>query len=129
MAVYFEGRLTSFDSFAYKLMKRVTGARGLSGRPHSFTLLDMALRPNAYRGTDSVYVRKKLLRQSLARALATRADFPEERLAEFLDSGFISREVILSDPNVRELLERLSSNTRQHRQARGPARDRARSSP
>ena len=111
IAVHFEGRLTSFDSFAYKLMKRVTGARGLPDRSHTFSLLDMSLRPAAYSGTSSVYVRKKLLRQSIARALTGRADFPDERLSVFLDTGFIPRDVILTDPNVRNLLECLSANT------------------
>jgi len=110
-AVHFEGRLTSFDSFAYKLMKRVTGAAGLRDREHSFTLLDMALRPSAYAETDSVFVRKKLLRQSIARALSARPDYTEERLETFLDTGLIARRVILTDPNVGELLARLSADT------------------
>jgi len=48
-AVHHEGRLTSFDSFAYKVMKRVTGSRGIEGRTHAFTLLDMPCAPRPTR--------------------------------------------------------------------------------
>lgn len=111
VAVHHEGRLTSFDSFAYKVMKRVTGAGGYDDRPHTFTLLDKAFRPEAYAGSDSVFVRKKLIRAAIGRALSGRADFGEPRLEAFMDSGLIARELLMSDPGVVELMTRLKADT------------------
>jgi len=110
-AVHHEGRLTSFDSFAYKVMKRVTGSRGIGGRPHAFTLLDMALRPEAYEGTDSVFVRKKVLRRPIARAIADRQGVTEERIDRFMETGLLSRELLLGDRDVIELMSRLKADT------------------
>lgn len=110
VAVHFEGRVTSFDSFAYKIMKRTTGVRGIAGRTPTFTLLDMILRPQAYEHASSIYVRKKLLRQSIARALTGRDVLTQAQIAEFMENGLISRDILLGDGPVREVLQRLKSD-------------------
>jgi len=110
IAVHYEGRLTSFDSFAYKVMKRVTGAGGYLDRPHAFTLLDKTLRPEAYEGTDSVFVRKKLLRERIASTLLGRPDVSEERVERFVETGLISRELLSGDAEVVLLISRLKAD-------------------
>ncbi len=117
VAVHYEGRLTSFDSFAYKIMKRVTGAGGYLDRPHTFTLLDKMIRPEAYEGADSVFVRKKLLRKRIAQALMDRPDLAQERLDRFMDSGLIARELLTRDADVVALISTLKADnirTAQH---------------
>jgi cytochrome c-type biogenesis protein CcsB len=110
VAVLHEGRLKSFDSFARTLMNAVTGPRSYKGQSPSFTLLDLAIRPDAYAEADVIYVKNKPMRAQIVRALAGThaAEHPgwQARMDAFLEQGLIS-EALLQENAVFALLETL----------------------
>src|SRR4051812_10416165 len=59
LAVYTEGRVKSFDSFARGSMQFVTGAQRVNGQSASFTYLDLMLRPKLYADADVIYIKNK----------------------------------------------------------------------
>lgn len=131
VAVFDRGRVVSFDSFTSSMMRFVSGPKYIDGNPPAFTYLDMALRPERYVDKPIVYVKKKLVRAEIARAveIAGREQIdrlraqpgtqltPEMerqfnddmayRLSRFMEKGVISP-VLLRDPAVDDLLERMS---------------------
>lgn len=108
VAVHYQGRLKSFESFAFSVMKQVTGPRGHEGRPHGFTYLDMLLAPERYANTEIVWVKSKLIRATMAGALEGRHDWPRERLNSLLRTGNVAPPTILEDQAVRERLGRIA---------------------
>ncbi len=119
VAVYEEGRLKSFESFAASMMHFVSGPNHINGQPAGFTYLDMMFRPEAYDRTAAIYVRNKPmrgriveeLRRSFDEALsaqphelaAVREEF-DRNVDRFLRTGMIG-EPMLTDPRVQALLE------------------------
>jgi cytochrome c-type biogenesis protein CcsB len=108
VAVLHEGRLKSFDSFARTLMDAVSGPRLYEGQSPTFTLLDLAFRPDAYEGADILYVKNKPMRAQIARALEGSHHAEHEgfaaRMERFMERGLVSEE-LLRDPDVLALLE------------------------
>lgn len=119
VAVYEEGRLKSFDSFASSMMNFVSGPHQINGNPDGFSYLDLMLRPEAYRDKDVLYVKSKPLRRDIIEALRRSLDevladqahagrelqsMFDERFEGFRDTGLISEEMLL-EPRVQELLE------------------------
>ncbi|MHC4208843.1 MAG: cytochrome c biogenesis protein CcsA [Planctomycetota bacterium] len=103
VAVYEQGRLKSFDSFASASMQYVSGPHRINGNPAGFSYLDLMLRPDVYAHVAVVYVKNKPLRREIAGALGE--SMTGEQFTTFTKSGMISAELLL-DPRVGELLDR-----------------------
>ncbi len=134
VAVYEDGRLKSFDSFASSMMQFVSGAHPVAGNTSAFAYLDLMLRPEAYADADVIYVKNKPLRGEIAKALRQSLDetlpgqlasLPgagsligspaaareaevrqafEERMGRFFRSGMISQQMLL-DNRVQQMLD------------------------
>jgi cytochrome c-type biogenesis protein CcsB len=106
VAVFSEGRLKSFASFASSQMQFVTGPRKVGGQGADFTYLDLMIRPGAYRDADIVYVKNKEVRARIAQA-ALRAEPADpalpERMRAFEKSGLASPLVLALPPVAQEL--------------------------
>ncbi|MHC4710173.1 MAG: hypothetical protein ACYTA3_07065, partial [Planctomycetota bacterium] len=103
VAVYEEGRLKSFDSFASATMQFVSGPHQINGNPDGFSYLDLMLRPEVYVHTAVIYVKNKPLRGEIAGVLGD--SMTGEQARAFTKSGMISEE-LLRDPRVQDLLDR-----------------------
>ncbi len=119
VAVYEEGRLKSFESFANSMVHFVSGPHRVNGQPNGFTYLDMMFRPEAYEDVAAIYVKNKpmrgriveVLRRSLEESLAAQ---PEDLAAvterfnaeaeRFVGTGMIAEPMLL-DPRVQDLLD------------------------
>jgi len=109
-AIYTQGRLKSYPSFADSLMRAVVGPSEWRGQDHGFTYLDMLFRPDAYAQASVIYVAKKPMRQQIVSRLQQRQDIDPAYLDRFLDTGMIAPALVEQDPAVRELLVRLRSD-------------------
>lgn len=113
LAVYAEGRVKSFSSFANEVVGAVSGPRGYAGQSPVHTYLEFMWRPSLYAERDCVYVKNKLLRADIIDALGGGsggyAGYGESsgdaRLERFREDGLISPE-LLSDPEVGARLQR-----------------------
>jgi cytochrome c-type biogenesis protein CcsB len=103
VAVYEDGRVKSFDSFASATMQFVSGPHQINGNPDGFSYLDLMLRPDLYAHVPVIYVKNKPLRGEIAAALAESMTGEQNRA--LIKSGMISEE-LLRDPRVQELLDR-----------------------
>ena len=54
IAVYDQGRLKSFDSFAGSMMQMVSGRHEIRGNSDAFSYLDLMLRPGEYEDKDTI---------------------------------------------------------------------------
>ena len=110
VAVWTDGRVKSYETFARSFMPFVAGPRAIDGQDATFTLLDMALVPDSYSGRDIIYVKNKQLRAAIAEAVAGTSLGEDQviigRLQAFKDRGLISREM-LTVPAVTTVLTRL----------------------
>ena len=109
MAVYHQGRLKSFESFANELLGFVSGREKFNDLPRDLLYLDMMFRAPNYQDADLIYIKNKSMREQIVEALDTPAGFnaPVEeglgqRLDRFMESGLISAR-LLSDPRVEAL--------------------------
>ncbi|MHC4804106.1 MAG: hypothetical protein ACYTFF_18675, partial [Planctomycetota bacterium] len=103
VAVYEEGRVKSFDSYASAMMQFVSGPHRINGNPQGFSYLDLMLRPEAYAHAAVIYVKNKPLRGEIAGVLGDAVT--GEQVRAFTKTGMISEELLL-DPRVQELLDR-----------------------
>lgn len=110
-AIHSEGRVKSFDSFARSLMQYVSGLRRINDQPHTFTYMDIMLRPMVYIDTAAVYVKNKDMRAQIAQALlhSSVEDFDESHAAAFMETGLISPRLLV-DPAAQEVLRRMSED-------------------
>lgn len=106
VAVHTEGRLKSFDSFADQMTRYVSGPHRINGQSAAFTYFDMIFRPERYESADVIFVKSKPLRMLIAQQLEGNLD--PARMARFERSGLLSPQVLMGDPQVHELLVRLS---------------------
>ncbi len=109
IAVYSEGRLKSFDSFANALMFYISGPRKVEGQPHTFTLLDMMFRPERYHDADTIYVKNKNIRAQIVQLLEPNQEVDRAWLERFPSVGLISNHN-LTLPVVKSLLDRLAGD-------------------
>jgi cytochrome c-type biogenesis protein CcsB len=113
LAVHSDGRLKSFESYSRSLMTYVTGPRSYQDQSPTFTLLDLAFRPEAYVDADVLYVKNKAIRVQISKALEGGHGAHEPgfaaRMTTFIDRGLISDQ-LLRMPEVLQLLERLRSD-------------------
>jgi cytochrome c-type biogenesis protein CcsB len=103
VAVFTEGRLKSFASFASAQMQFVTGPRKVAGQGPDFTYLDLMIRPGAYADADVIYVKNKEVRARIAQAAAKADPSLAERLRAFEKSGLVSQRVLELAPVRSEL--------------------------
>jgi cytochrome c-type biogenesis protein CcsB len=106
-AVHTEGRVKSLDSFARGMMRFITGPRRIDERSHTFTLLDIAFHPEGYSERDVIFVKNKLLRSEIVRAVEDRVD--ADRARRMMKEGLIAPDLI-ADPRAQAVLERASTD-------------------
>lgn len=107
VATHYQGRLKSFESFAYSMTRQITGPGEFAGQSPGFTYLDLMLRPERYAGADVVFVKSKPLRAAIAASLEG-SRWNASQIEGFMRSGKIAPPLILETPAVRERLATLS---------------------
>jgi cytochrome c-type biogenesis protein CcsB len=111
VAVFTEGRVKSYETFARSFMPYIMGTRKFEGQGATFTYLDMMIRPDRYVDSDIVFVKHKALRSSIASEINAVHENMDDRLLVFMKSGLISRE-LLQTQIVQTLLNRLRRDNR-----------------
>jgi cytochrome c-type biogenesis protein CcsB len=134
IAVYTNGRLKSFESFAREMMTHITGAKRINDQPLGVTFFDLMLHPELYVDADFIYVPMKLMRVRIADAIRTsiRQDTDpmrgnpafsqltpdaidefririDARLERFIETGLTSP-AFFNDPEVGKLMQHLSAD-------------------
>lgn len=113
MAVSYQGRLKSYESFATEYVGLIAGRTRPNGLPADVLLMDMMIRPDQYFDTGVIYIKKKPMRAELAAALGQRRDgMGEPALDEagrraLVDTGLISL-TTLADARALDVLDRWS---------------------
>ena len=111
VAVFTEGRVKSYETFARSFMPFIMGSKKFEGQEATFTYLDMMLRPERYVDQDIIFVKHKSLRASIAGEIDANPPSMRHRLATFMKTGLISRE-LLQTRAVQTLLNRLRQDNR-----------------
>lgn len=113
VTIWQDGRLKSFESFARETMNWISGPRKPGGLEPRIAMMDIMLRPQVWLDQDLYYVKNKLVRVEVARALRDSTSRPvsasEERLERFLDRGLAPR-AFLTHPDVRAMLGRMRTD-------------------
>ena len=104
VAVWQDGRLKSFQSFARSLMQHVTGPRLVNGQSEVFTCLDIAFRPGAYEDVPVIYVKKKLVRSAIINAAMENGAITPGEVKAFMETGLV-RPSLLRVPAVTRQLD------------------------
>ncbi len=107
VSVWQDGRLKSFESFARDTMNWISGPRRPGGLEPRIAMLDIMLRPGVWVDQDLHYVKNKLVRVEIARALRDSGARPtiasDDRLDRFIDHGLAPR-AFLQHPDVQSML-------------------------
>ena len=111
VAVFTNGRVKSFETFARSFMPYIIGPRTFESQELTFTYFDLLIRPERYLGEPIIYVKHKGLRAAIIGELNTQDPAVKERADSFMKTGLVSREVLLL-PEVRELLNNLRQDVR-----------------
>jgi cytochrome c-type biogenesis protein CcsB len=111
VAVFTNGRVKSFETFARSFMPYIIGPRKFESQESTFTYFDMLIRPERYEGKAIIFVKHKGLRAAIIGELNTQDPTAKERADRFMKTGLVSREV-LQQPQVRSLLGRLRQDVR-----------------
>ncbi len=109
MAVHVQGRIKSLGSHANAMMDLVSGPRSIAGQSPTFTYLDMLFRPEAYREADCIYIKNKLVRNTIADAIEADEPALASRMESFRETGLVAP-VMLDRPEVTPLLRRMESD-------------------
>ncbi len=99
LAIMSEGRIKSLGSFSFGYMQDISGGKKIGAQPPLFTLLDLAIRPEAYQDADVIRVKNAEVRARLAQALLQSDPSLQERMRGFQSHGMISRALLWSDQN------------------------------
>jgi cytochrome c-type biogenesis protein CcsB len=99
LAIMSEGRIKSLGSFSFGYMQEISGGKKIGAQSPMFTLLDLAIRPEAYESADVIRVKNAEVRARLAQALLQSDPSLKERMRGFQSHGMISRELLWSDQN------------------------------
>ncbi len=105
MSVQHMQTLKTFDSFARQTLEAITGHGSLNGQDPTFTVLDIAFRPQAYIGENLIKIRNVPLRTEF-RKLPFLSD---EEQARIVNTGMVSLD-LLSRPEVQTLLRNAQSS-------------------
>ena len=111
VAVFTNGRVKSFETFARSFMPHITGSRKFEGQSPTYTYFDLLIRPEKYFGKQIIFVKNKGLRAAIIREVDTDNSVIKENMDAFMKSGLVSREA-LQEPQVRKLLSRLRQDVR-----------------
>jgi cytochrome c-type biogenesis protein CcsB len=95
VAVFTEGRLKSFGSFANTQMQFVTGPRRVQGQASDFTYLDLMFRPQAYADAAVLFVKNKQVRARIADAVRRADPSRGGEMAAFESSGLVSEAALM----------------------------------
>ena len=109
VAVWQDGRLKSFQSFARSPMQHVTGPRLVNGQSEVYTCLDIAFRPGAYEDVPVIYVKKKLVRQAIINAAMESGSISPDEAKAFMETG-LARPSLLRDPGVSRQLDAMRTD-------------------
>ena len=113
VTVWQDGRLKSFESFSRDTMNWISGPRKAGGLEPRVAMLDIMLRPQIWLDQDLYYVKNKLVRVEIARALRDSSMRPvaadDARLERFLDRGLAPRG-FLTHPDVQAMLSRMRTD-------------------
>ncbi len=111
VAVFTDGRVKSFETFARSYMPYIMGPRKYRSQEATFTYFDMLIRPEKYVGEDIIYVKHKGLRAAIIEVVDTSNPEVLTRMDSFMKNGLVSREILQKDA-VRSLLSRLRQDVR-----------------
>ena len=113
VTVWQDGRLKSFESYARDTMNWISGPRRPGGLTPRVAMLDIMLRPQVWVDQDLYFVKNKLVRVEIARALRESVSRPidasDEHLDAFIESGLAPR-AFLMDGSVQALLARIRTD-------------------
>ena len=111
VAVFTDGRVKSFETFARSYMPYIMGSKKFQSQDATFTYLDMLIRPERYVDEDIIYVKHKGLRAAIIAEVDTTNPDVQSRMDTFMERGLVSREILQEDA-VRSLLNRLRQDVR-----------------
>ena len=111
VAVFTDGRVKSFETFARSYMPYIMGSQKYQAQEATFTYFDMLIRPERYEGKDIVFIKHKGLRGAIIAEVDTSNPVVQARMDLFMSGGLVSRE-ILQEETVRTLLNRLRQDVR-----------------
>ncbi|MBC8200710.1 MAG: cytochrome c biogenesis protein CcsA [Planctomycetes bacterium] len=111
VAVFTNGRVKSFETFARSFMPHIFGPRKFDSQESTFTYFDLLIRPERYFGEPIIFVKHKGLRAAIIGELNTQEQSVKERTDSFMKTGLVSRETLLL-PEVRALLNNLRQDVR-----------------
>jgi len=106
VAVFSEGRVKSYETFARSYMQQITGPRLVDNQPSAITFLDMMIRPGYYEDKPIVFIKNKNIRAVVAEEIKKLFSDKDADLSLFMQSGLISREN-LQLPVVRNKLQNM----------------------
>ncbi|RLS45359.1 MAG: hypothetical protein DWH85_03200 [Planctomycetota bacterium] len=97
LAIMSEGRIKSLGSFSFGYMQDISFGTKIGAQPPLFTVLDLAIRPEAYQDADVIRVKNAEVRARLAQALLQSDPSLQERMRGFQSHGMISRSLLWLD--------------------------------
>ena len=97
MAIMSEGRIESMGSFSFRYMQYISVGKKIGTQSPLFTVLDLAIRPEAYQDADVIRVKNAEVRARLAQALLKSDPSLQERMRGFQSHGMISRSLLWLD--------------------------------
>ena len=113
VAVFSNGRVKSFETFARSYMSYILGPRKFENQHATFTYFDMLIRPERYANQSIVYVKHKGLRAAIIDAANQNAPDAQATLQLFMETGLIPQEVLQED-DVTALLNTLRQDVRRY---------------
>ncbi|MDP7008345.1 MAG: cytochrome c biogenesis protein CcsA [Phycisphaerales bacterium] len=111
VAVFTEGRVKSYETFARSFMPYIMGSKKFEGQDATFTYFDMMLRPERYVDKDIIYVKHKGIRASIIQELGSVNPETQQRLQTFMKTGLISKELI-QNPLIQSLFGKMRRDNR-----------------
>ena len=105
IAVQNQQTMKTLDSFARQTLSAITGHSSLDGQDAVFTVLDMSLRPEAYRNRNLIKIRNVPLRQEFLR-ISTLSAAEQERIVH---DGTVSLALWMQD-DVQQMLQQVQSS-------------------
>ena len=109
VAVFTEGRVKSYETFARSYMQYISGSKLIDGQSATFTFLDMMIRPEHYEGRPIIYVKNKNIRAVISDILKAKNPSISDEMNSFMKKGLIAKEY-LQEPEVHAKLQSLRSD-------------------
>jgi len=111
VAVFTDGRVKSYETFARSFMPYIMGPRKFENQSATFTYIDMMVRPDRYLGKSIIYVKHKGLRAKIIHELVSTGSVEQFQMEYFMKSGLVSREILLQH-EIRALFNNLRQDVR-----------------